>query len=80
MALLKQNKPDPKVPFPRSVGEAKALIAETFAAKGNNWDEREQAWYLNSLGITVRVSEMDQHQTRIVLNALGKLRMILFTT
>lgn len=79
MALLtKIIIPDKSVEYPRSLQEAKELIAETFKAEGNKWGEAEQKVYFSLLGINKeKLEELDRSETRLVFNDLVKSRMIL---
>lgn len=71
-------KPDPQIDFPRSVGEAKEIIAGTF--KFNDWKKNEQRRYLNGLGFDKDLSDLDLSETRTVITDLQKSGMVLFKT
>jgi hypothetical protein len=70
-------KPDPKIPYPQTLGEAKAIIEETF--KFNNWNEKEQEDYFLTVGISGKTTkELSLQETKDVLADMDKLRMVLF--
>lgn len=79
MALLtKIIIPDKPAEYPRSISQAKELIAQTFDAKGNKWGEPEQQVYFAMLGINKsKLDDLDQFETLKVFNDLLRSRMIL---
>ncbi|HRJ90054.1 MAG TPA: hypothetical protein PLX39_15360 [Pyrinomonadaceae bacterium] len=64
--------PDPKDRRPKTLAEAKALIAKTFREQG--WNEREQATYCRIHGADPETQE----GCRKLIDAMSASRMILF--
>lgn len=68
--------PDEKDIRPKSIQEAKTLIAKVFRA--NRWNEQEQQTYLMRLGLKGRLRELSADEVRLVVKDLADSRMVLF--
>lgn len=65
-----------RIEFPRSLGEAKTIIADTFAF--NKWNDAEQRRYLKMRGFDKDLNELNLYETRAIISDLARLGMVLF--
>lgn len=71
--------PDARISRPKTLKEARSIIAETFAAQGKSgWDANDRRFYLDSLGIENTVENLSIEEARTVTEDLSASRMILF--
>lgn len=71
---------EPKAFRPKSLGEAKRLIADTFDKQGpDGWDDHNRRKYLEMKGVEPKdVSELSVEECRIILVGMSKSQMIIF--
>lgn len=70
----------PKAFWPKTLAEAKRLIAETFAKQGpDGWSDRDIKVYFEMKGVgATDVSQLTVEEARIILGCIAKSRMIIF--